>query len=425
MALSGTETGRERASGRAQRHRGPAMGAAPEQSQRAAPSRAAFWLVAGVLGLMFCEAGAPTPLYGVYQAQLRFSATTLTAIFASYALVLLLTLLVFGSVSDYLGRRRVILAALAVTAGACALFLAAHSVGLLFAARALQGLGVGAAIGALGGALIDLQPEGGGLAPLITAAAPGAGLGAGALAASTLAEYGPEPTRLVWWLLLGASVAAAAGIRAMPEPGTRRPGVLASLRPRVSVPRQARGTFAIAVPCLVAVWALAGLYLSLGPSLAAQVTGSRDLLWGGLVVFLLTGVAAAATCAFRGLPPRPAMLAGGLILLAGLAVTFAAIATTTAAAFLAGTAVAGVGFGLALLGVNRSLIALAAPAQRAGLIAAIFTVNFLGLSVPVVIAGVATAHLGLHRTALAYCGALAALVAAAAGRLILSGAAGR
>jgi hypothetical protein len=187
----------------------------------------------------------------------------------------------------------------------------------------------------------------------------------------------------------------------------------------VGVPRRARGAFATAVPCLFAVWALGGLYLSLGPSLAAQVTGSRDLLWGGLVVFLLTGVAAAATVAFRGLTPHTAMLAGCLVLLAGLAVTFAAIATTTAAAFMIGTAVAGVGFGLALLGVNRTLIALAAPAQHAGLIAAIFIVNFLGLSIPVVIAGVATAHFGLHRTALAYCVAIAALVAAAAGSLML------
>ena len=64
---------------------------------------------------------------------------------------------------------------------------------------------------------------------------------------------------------------------------------------------------------------------------------------------------------------------------------------------------AGVGFGLALLGVNRILIALAPPAQHAGLIAAIFIINFLGLSIPVVIAGVATVHFGLHRTALAYC----------------------
>jgi hypothetical protein len=92
---------------------------------------------------------------------------------------------------------------------------------------------------------------------------------------------------------LGASVAAGAAIVAMREPGTRRSGVLASLRPQVGVPRLARGTFATAVPCLIAVWALSGLYQSLGPSLAAQVTGSRDLLWGGLLVFLLTGIAAA------------------------------------------------------------------------------------------------------------------------------------
>ena len=421
MSLSGTQTSRERASGNAERHRWPGMQAAGEHSRRTAPPRVAFWLVAGVFCLMFFAAGAPSPLYGVYQAQLRFSATTLTAIFAIYAFVLLLTLLVFGSASDYLGRRRVILAALMVTAGACAVFLAAHSVGLLFAARALQGVAVGTAIGALGAALIDLQPGGSGLAPLVTAAAPALGLGAGALGTSALAQYGPAPTRLVWWLLLGASVAAAAGILAMPEPGTRHAGVLASLRPRVGVPRQARGTFATAVPCLFAVWALGGLYLSLGPSLAVQVTGSRDLVWGGLVVFLLTGVAAGATVAFRGLTPRTAMLAGCLVLLAGLAVTFAAIATTTAAAFLAGTAVAGVGFGLALMGVNRILIALAAPGQRAGLIAAIFIINFLGLSIPVVIAGVATAHFGLHRTALAYCVAIAALVAVAAGRLVLRG----
>jgi MFS family permease len=240
MTLSDTETGRERASGNAERSRRPALQAAAEHSRRTAPSRAAFWLLAGIFCLMFCAAGAPTPLYGAYRAELRFSATTLTAVFAVYALVLLLTLLVFGSVSDYLGRRRVILAALVVSAGACAVFLAAHSVGLLFAARALQGVAVGTAIGALGAALIDLQPGGSGLAPLVTAAAPALGLGAGALGSSALAQYGPAPTRLVWWLLLGVSVAAAAGIGAMPEPGTRRAGVLASLRPRVGVPRQAR-----------------------------------------------------------------------------------------------------------------------------------------------------------------------------------------
>ena len=147
----------------------------------------------------------PSPLYGVYQAQWRFSATTLTAVFAVYALLLLVTLLVFGSVSDYLGRRRVILAGLAMAAGACGLFLAAHGVGLLFAARALHGAAVGTATSALGAALIDLQPEGSGRAPVVTTAASLLGLAAGGLGTSALVQYGPAPTHLVWWLLLGAT----------------------------------------------------------------------------------------------------------------------------------------------------------------------------------------------------------------------------
>src|SRR6202167_3833106 len=186
MPLSDTETEGER-------QHSPGMQAAAGHSRRTAPSRAAFWLVAGVLCLLFFAAGAPTPLYGIYRAQLGSSATTLTAVFAIYALVLLLTLLVFGSVSDYLGRRPVVLTALVVTAGAYAVFLTANSVGLLFAARALQGVGVGIATGALGAALIDLRPGRSGLAPLITAAAPALGLGVGALGTGALAQYGPAP----------------------------------------------------------------------------------------------------------------------------------------------------------------------------------------------------------------------------------------
>jgi hypothetical protein len=127
--------------------------------RKALPRMAAFWLVAVLLGFVLLTSAAASPLYAVYQAQWKFSAATLTAVFAIYAIFLLVTLLLFGSVADYLGRRPVILAALAITAIACALFLAARGVGLLFAARALQGVAVGTATGGLGAALIDLQPE--------------------------------------------------------------------------------------------------------------------------------------------------------------------------------------------------------------------------------------------------------------------------
>jgi MFS family permease len=374
----------------------------------ALPREAAFWLAAGVLFLLFFAAAAPSPLYGVYQDRWRFSATTLTAIFAAYALLLLITLLVFGSLSDYVGRRRMILAGLAMTAGACGLFLTADGAPLLFAARALQGAAVGTATSALGAALIDLQPAGSRRAPTITTASSLLGLGAGGLGASALVQYGPDRTHLVWWLLLGVSLAAAVAVLAMPEPVSGRPGALAALRPRV------------AVPCLVAVWMISGFYLSLGPLLAAQVLRSENLLWGGLVIFLLagTGSGAAASVALRGLSGPTAMLGGCLALLAGVVVTLTALEVTSAAAFLAGTVVAGAGFGTAMLGSFRTISALAAPGQRAGLIAAYFIASYLAFSIPVVVAGLAVTQFGLHRAALVYCAAIAVLSAAAAGSLI-------
>ena len=129
---------------------------------------------------------------------------------------------------------------------------------------------------------------------------------------------------LVWWLLLGASAAAAVAVLAVPETTPGRAGVLAALRPRVAVPRQARGTLAVALPCMIAPRALNGFHLSLVPSLAAQVLRSPDLLWGGLVIFLVAGTGAAASVAFRAVsPPRPpgwwpARLAGAVMTLAAI-----------------------------------------------------------------------------------------------------------
>jgi predicted MFS family arabinose efflux permease len=414
------KTGIHRGIDDAGRSRSPAaLPAGPYHRRIAIPQTAAFWLVAGVLVLSLFAATAPSPLYRVYQDQLRFSAFTLTVIFAVYSVAVLITLLVFGSVSDYVGRRPVIVAILVVNMGGCALFLVAHSVGLLVAGRVLQGAAVGAGEGALGAAMIDLQPSGSSLASVGTSAGNFAGQSTGALCTSVLAQYGPAPTQLIWWLLLGGLALAAAGILVMPEPGTPHPGVLASLRPHVGVPRRARVAFLVATPCLIAAWGLCGFYLSLGPSLAVQVIGSPNLVWGGLVIFLLTGVAAVAAVVGAGIPAGRAMLAGCLILFTGMAITFGAIAAGTAAALLAGTAVAGVGFGLAFLGAFEMVTALAPPAERAGLVAAIFIVNFVAFSIPAVIAGWAVTRYGLHRTALVYCAVVAALTATAAASVIM------
>ena len=389
-----------------------------QPGRRTLPPAAAFWIMAGLFLMVFFASAAASPLYEVYQARFRFSATTLTAVFAVYVLVLLITLLVFGSLSDYLGRRPVIVAALVFNAAACAVFLAARDTTALYLARSLQGISSGLATAPIGAALLDLQPPGSQRAPLVTSVFSSAGLALGALVTSALVQYAPAPTHLIWWALLAVFAVGILAVLAMAEPGSRRPGVLASLRPRVAVPRPARGTFAAALPCIVAGWALGGLYLSLGPSLAAQTTGSRNLLWGGLVIFLICGTGAAAAAILRGVSSRAMMLASCVCLLAGMAMTFGAIAATVIAAFLAGTAIAGAGFGLAFLGSFRTITARAEPDDRAGLVAAIYVAGYLAFSVPALIAGVATTTFGLHATALVYAASLAALAAAAVGILV-------
>src|SRR3954466_7481639 len=98
-----------------------------------------FRATAAIAFLVFAANAAVSPLYRIYQAEFGFSATILTLLFAVYIAVLLLTLLFFGSVSDYVGRRPVMLAGLIVGAAACGLFLSAHALALLFAAPGVAG----------------------------------------------------------------------------------------------------------------------------------------------------------------------------------------------------------------------------------------------------------------------------------------------
>jgi MFS family permease len=116
----------------------PGSSAGEHSGRRTLPKAAAFWILAVLFLMLFFASAAASPLYRVYQVEFRFSAATLTAVFAVYVLVLLVTLLFFGSVSDYLGRLPVIITALVFSAAGCVVFLAAHGVGALYVARSCR-----------------------------------------------------------------------------------------------------------------------------------------------------------------------------------------------------------------------------------------------------------------------------------------------
>lgn len=367
-----------------------------------------FGVATAVLGVFLVAAAVPTPLYAEYAARWHFSRTSLTAVFAVYALALLATLLICGTVSDAIGRRPTILASLVVMAAALVAFLTAGGLAGLYLARVLQGLATGLMTAAVAATLIDLQPPGRpGLGATVNAVTPTFGLGLGALGSSVLVQLAPAPTRLVYAVLLAGVVACAVALLVLPEPvATRRrptPTLRVALEPAVRAP------FLAALPCLVAAWALGGLYLSLGPSLAAELSRSTDKVVGGAAVATLAVAGGLTALVAAGRAPHRVMVAGCASLAVGAAATVAAVAARSTPGFFVGTAIAGTGFGAAFLGAFRTLAGLASPAGRAALVSAVYLSAYLAFALPAVAAGIASTRAGLPHTAEVYGTAVAAL----------------
>src|ERR1700677_3835733 len=138
---------------------GPGGPAAPAGSRRPRLGRPAAFAAAAAVYILFMSASsAPSPLYVVYQSEWNFSATTLTTVFAVYVLGMIATLLVLGALSDHVGRRPVLAAAIALEAVSMALFIGANGVPVLLIGRLVQGVATGGALTTLGAALVDLNP---------------------------------------------------------------------------------------------------------------------------------------------------------------------------------------------------------------------------------------------------------------------------
>ena len=375
----------------------------------AAAQRRRFYLLASVTLSFLAGSSAPTPLYPVYQAMWGFAPVTVAAIFASYAVVLLAALLVLGRLSDHVGRRPVFVAAALVQAGAMAVFASAQDTSALFLARIVQGFATGAAIAAIGAAMLDLDRHRGTLA---NAVAPALGTASGAVLSGVMVHWLPQPTHLVYWVLGAAYLVQAAGVAAMPEPGRRLPGALASLRPRFGASPQARVALRIAAPAVLAGWSLAGFAASLGPALVKRELSLDASLGGGLALFALAGSAAAAVLALRRSEEKALLAFGATALLAGMAAMLLALAAGSAPAYLVASLVAGAGFGASFQGGVRSVLAAASAADRAGALSVLFVMSYLAMGLPAVAAGAIVAVTGnLHSTAIGFGIAVIALAA--------------
>ncbi|MCB0863794.1 MAG: MFS transporter [Solirubrobacterales bacterium] len=363
----------------------------------------AFWAMAAIAVTFPAISAVPSPLYSLYQDLWGFSDSVLTEVFAVYVVALLVSLLVFGALSDHVGRRPVLLGAILLEAVSLVLFLVAGGVAALAVARVVQGLATGVALATLGAVIVDLQPE---HAPkrsgVVNGVAPLAGLAIGALGCGLLIQLAPWPTSLVFVILLAALALASVAVWLSPETSTMHPGARESLKPQVGLPPHLRSEFISLVPIMIAGWALAGLYLSLGPSIAGIFLDDDSYLTGGLVVTALCGTGAFTVYFLREREPRSVIRLAAGWLAAGTAVSLTGLELEVAPLALAGTFISGIGFGASALGSFGSLVNMAEPDTRGELYALAYVVGYVAFSLPAVAGGFAADRLGLHTTALIY-----------------------
>jgi len=358
--------------------------AASPSLTRRLPAKWAFLLFASITVSFLAGSAAPTPLYPVYQAAWGFSPITLTAIFAVYALAVLASLLVAGRLSDHVGRRPVLIAAILVQAATMLIFATAKSVEALVFARVIQGLAAGAALAAVGAALLDVDKAKGATA---NALAPMIGTGTGAFVAGLCVHFLPAPTQLVYLALFVVFLVQAAGVLLAAETIAPRKGAWASLTPAFHVPLQVRKPLLFATPALVATWALAGFYASLGPTLVRSLLGHTSPLASGLALFVMAASGVLAVTVLKSGDARRMMVVGVFSLFIGVAVALAALGEASPLMFFVGTAIAGVGFGAGFQGALRTVVPLAQPHERAGVLSVIFVISYLAMGVPAIVAG--------------------------------------
>jgi predicted MFS family arabinose efflux permease len=373
--------------------------------------RAAFAAAALAFAVVMVGTTLPTPLYVLYRQKFGFSELVITMIFATYAAGVIAALLLFGRLSDEIGRRRLLLPGLALSALSAICFLAANGLPLLLVGRILSGLSAGIFTGTATATLVDLAlPDRRGRATLVATVANMGGLGCGPLLAGILSQWAGSPLRLTFWVDLALLVPAGIGIWAMPEP------VKVSGRPRLRpelprVPSQMRAIFIRAALAGFAGFAVLGLFTAVSPAFLGQDLGVTSRAVIGAVVFAVFAASTAGQLTLPLLGEGLALPIGCALLIGGMGLLALSLGLASLALLVLGGVIAGLGQGLSFRAGLASLNARAPAANRAAVASSFFVVAYVAISVPVIGEGALAEVSGLRPAGFAFTAVVAALSA--------------
>jgi len=380
--------------------------------------RWAYPLLLILSGVALGVSGLPAPLYGIYETVWHLSPLATTIVFAVYAFAALAAVLVSGKISDVVGRKPVLLAAIGALIVGLGIFLIADNMALLLVARAIHGAAVGSIVVAAAAALLDLRPDHGLRSGLLSGVSFNIGMTVAIVGSAVLAQYAPHPLRTPYAVVAVLCVVVGIGVLLLREPhNARSAGPIRISRP--SVPPEIRADFWFSALGAMASWSVLGVLLSLYPTLAAKQTHIDNLLFAGGVVGTTAFSAALAQLAAARVPARRAAVIGDIGMAITLALTVPALLTHSWLLVFVAAALLGTTFGLGFGGSLRHLSAVVPVDKRGQTMSAFYVFAYTAMAVPTILAGWAATRWPLDRVFpwFAALVALACLIAAVVGAL--------
>jgi len=364
--------------------------------------RGSFWAAASILALCLWASGAPSTLYPSYAAEWNLSPVVTTSIFGTYPVALLLVLLLAGGISDSIGRRRAMLIGVGLIVASAFVFAVAPNVGFLFAGRVLQGVGTGFALGAASAALVEnnlsKNPR---FASVLTTVSTSTGLTLVLFVSGGLAQYAPWPLQLSFWVLFVLACLAFAVVwfmrRDNPPRAVGPDGRPARWKPSgIHVPRSLLRTFIASTLGVVVAYSVGAIFLSLGSSMARDLTGTTNLLIVGALLAISSVAIGVTALLLQKVPAHVSLVAGAVISIAGLGVMELAAAQGSIALFVVWCIVGGVGYSFVFTGGLTLLNRTALPEHRGGTLSLLYLFSYLLQAITAVIAGALATALGLN-----------------------------
>jgi hypothetical protein len=378
-----------------------AGGAVPDVDASTAPAagsrrhRSGFWAATFAFLVVMAVATLPSPLYGLYRIRDHLSALTITVVFAIFAASTIAVLLRDSAIAARIGRRGTMLASVATMMVAMGVLAVWKDLAGLLIGRVITGVSVGLAAGTAITYLIELRVRADpGASSALRARTIGTSvtvgaLGIGPLIAGCLAQWVTQPLTVSYLVFVALGAIALAGLWAAPETGTPAPRAPAGSqpagpRPKVRLPvPAAAGT--------LAAFAANGLFAGLSGLFLATTLHQPSHALSGVALFLVFASGVASQLATTRLRASRVLALGTVSMLTGLALLVVSVrlSTPSLALFLIAGALIGAGSGAVFKGTTGIVLEASPPESRVAMTSDLLIALYVGLSVPVIGAGVA------------------------------------